>query len=161
MESRVRRTLAKLLSELWDEIEDGMKYGIPHIVGEINPSKEQPVDLSIAVFENARHSFVIRDEGVLFMYPAEESNPKRLFFEVWRLIEGKSKGEKGLEPGLKVRGPLEAFLQRKGFSVLWMNVRPAGETEQVEVWATKGGRRFSLVFQRTGTEYLLADVEEI
>jgi len=153
--------LAKLLSELQDEIEAGRNYGIPHIVGEINPSKEPPVNISVAVFENSKHSFVIRNGEILFVHPTEESNPKRLFFEVWRLIEGRSKGEKSLEPGLKIRGPLEAFLQRKGFNVLWMNVRPAGDMEQVEVWATKEGRRFSLIFQRTGTEYLLADMEEI
>lgn len=150
-----------MLSEVQGDIEDGLKYGIPHIVGEINPSEEPPVYISTAVFENARHSFVIRDNGILFMHPAEESNPKRLFFEVWRLIEGKSNGGKNIERGLRIRGPPEAFLQRKGFSVLWMNIRPAGETEQVEVWAAKDGRRYSFIFQKAGTEYLLADAEEI
>ncbi len=162
MESRIRRTLAKLLAELQDEIEEGMEYGVPHLVGEVHPSGEPQVFLSVALFDGKKYSFAIREEGeVLFMHPAEESNPRRLFFEVWRLIEGKPNGEKSLKPGLKIRAPLEAFLQRKGFSVLWMNVRSAGETEQVEVWATKEGRRFSLIFQRKGAEYLLTDATEI
>ncbi|WP_232462010.1 hypothetical protein [Thermococcus siculi] len=51
MESGIRRKLSQELVRIRGEIEDGMRYGIPHVVGEIvDGGGEAEVRLSVAVF---------------------------------------------------------------------------------------------------------------
>ncbi|QDA32009.1 hypothetical protein FH039_10895 [Thermococcus indicus] len=168
MNPRTRRELAQKLEMARDEIEEGFRYGVPHLVGEIRDARDSndgspSLTLSVVVFENARHSFVIREDGsTFFMYPAENSNHRRLFFNIWRFLEGKGHSESHFEPGMHIRGILRSAIQRAGFEVLWMNVRPAGRGEYIDVWATKDGARYSMLFEKISSgEYVLLEIEKV
>ncbi len=162
MESRIRRRLSQRLAEVKGDIEDGLRYGIPHVVGEIVEG-ESEVYLTVVVFERSRHSWVLREDGtVLFMHPAEDANPHRLFFDVWRLLDGRKGEKKDFGPGVRMKGILKNALQREGFEVLWMTVRPVGNVEYVEVWATKGKKRYNLLFQKIASgDYVLMEMEKV
>ena len=163
MESVIRRKLSQELTRVKEEIGDGINYGIPHVVGEILVGGDEPeVTLSVAVFENSRHSWVLREGGtILFMHPTEETNPHRLFFEIWSLLRGR-KRNRGFSPGVRVKGILRNALHREGFEVLWMNVRQVGDLEYVDVWARKGGDRYNMLFQKIASgDYVLIEMEKV
>ncbi|AEK73722.1 hypothetical protein GQS_09140 [Thermococcus sp. 4557] len=168
MNPRIRRELARKLELARDEIEDGLRYGVPHLVGEIRNAHDDnggspDLSLSVVVFESARHSFVIREDGsTFFMYPAENSNHRRLFFNLWRFLDGKNHSEGRFEPGMHIRGILRSAIQRAGFEVLWINVRPAGRGEYIDVWATKDGVRYNMLFEKIASgEYVLLEIEKV
>ncbi|NJE02245.1 hypothetical protein [Thermococcus sp. JdF3] len=167
MNPKIRRELARKLELVRDEIEDGFQYGVPHIVGEIRNAPDDDgypnLSLSVVVFENARYSFLLREDGrALFMYPAENSNPRRLFFNLWRFLDGKDHSGGRFEPGMHLRGILRSAIQRAGFEVLWMNVRPAGDGEYIDVWAVKDGVRYNMLFEKISSgEYVLLEIEKV
>ena len=162
MESGIRRKLSQELVRIRGEIEDGMRYGIPHVVGEIREGNDPEVSLSVAVFSDSRHSWVLREEdAILFIHPVEDSNPRRLFFELWRLLAGRRR-DKAFGPGSRVKGILKNALQREGFEVLWMNARAIEGIEYVEVWARKGETRYNLLFQKLASgDYALMEMEKV
>ncbi|WP_232462011.1 hypothetical protein [Thermococcus siculi] len=61
-----------------------------------------------------------------------------------------------------MKGILKNALQREGFDVLWITVRPVGELEYIEVWAAKGGNRYSMLFQKISSgDYVLMEMEKV
>jgi hypothetical protein len=162
MESRIRRKLAQELSRIEEELKEALEYGVPHVVGEIFMGNDPEITLSVAVFSDSKHSWVLRDEDtILFMHPAEDTNPKRLFFELWRLLTGRREG-KSFGPGVRVKGILKSALQKEGFDVLWMNARTVEGIEYVEVWARKGEERYNMLFQKlTSGDYVLVEMEKV
>ncbi|NJE04408.1 hypothetical protein [Thermococcus sp. MV11] len=160
MNTGTRRELARKLGLVEEEIAEGFKYGIPHIVGEI--LEDGSVFLSVVVFESARHSFLLREsDRVFFLYPAEERNRRRLFFKLWRFLDGREE-DGAFVPGKRIGGILKNALRREGFDVLWINVRPAGDGEYIDVWAVKDGTRYNLLFEKIAQgEYVLLEMEKV
>jgi hypothetical protein len=163
MESRIRRKLAQELSRIEEELKEALEYGVPHVVGEIFMGNDPEITLSVAVFSDSKHSWVLRDNGsILFMHPAEDASPHRLFFEIWRLLDGKKRENNDFGPGSRIRGILKASLQRKGFEILWMNVRAMESVEYIEVWAIKGEERYNMLFQKlTSGDYVLVEMKKV
>ncbi len=157
--SVIRKELFQRVSELAPLVEEGLKYGVPHLVGEINGDEEPKVDISIAVFENSHHRILLPDNGVLFfMFPADTPNPRRLFLELWMFLNGKSSGDT-LEPGSVIRGVLKNALEKRGFEVVWMTVNENSDMGYVGVLATKGGIRYRMTFEKRGGEFILLEKE--
>ncbi|ASJ05905.1 hypothetical protein A3L08_00420 [Thermococcus pacificus] len=72
--------------------------------------------------------------------------------EIWCLLGGREEKSGSIGPGTRVRKILKNFPQRKGFGILWMVVRQAGDLEYVEVWVIKGKTRYNLLFQKISPE---------
>ncbi|WP_040681510.1 hypothetical protein [Thermococcus zilligii] len=157
----VRKELFRKVNHLAREIEDGMNYGVPHLVGEIEAGDPPKVELSVAVFDGSYHRFILKDEGKLyFMLPVDSSNPGRVFMEVWTFLNGKTGGSV-LTPGTKIRGILSSELSRRGFETIWMNVYEKGGTGYVEVLAVKENARYRMTFEKAGDELILLEIEKI
>jgi len=157
--SVIRKELFQRISELSPLVKEGLEYGVPHLVGEITGGEEPKVDVSITVFENSYHRILLPDNGVLlFMFPADTPNPRRLFLELWMFLNGKSSGD-SLEPGSVIRGVLKNALEKRGFKVVWMTVNENPEGGYVGVLATKGGIRYRMTFEKRGGEFVLLEKE--
>jgi len=163
-EARVKKQLTRLLKELAPEIREGLKYGVPHLVGEISGRDgEIGVDIAVVIFEDAHHFLrLVCDGSLIFVFPAEDSHPYRLFMDLWRFLEGKFERKPVLEEGARIRGPIKLALQREGYEVLWMNVQMAGSNDVIQVWASKGGVRYNMTFEKIGeNEFVLLEKKRI
>lgn len=159
--SLVRQELFKRVNELVDEIREGMKYGIPHLVGEITGGDVPKVELNVAVFNGSNHKFILTDEkALLFMLPVDSPNPRRIFLDLWMFLNGKS-SESELEPGTRFRGVLKNALKRAGFEVIWMNVQEDNFGGYVDVLTVKEGERYRMTFEKKGDEFTLLEAEKI
>ena len=163
-EARVKKQLTRLLKELAPEIKEGLKYGVPHLVGEISGEDgEFRVELVVTVFEDAHHFLrLVCDGSLIFIFPAEDFHPYRLFMDLWRFLEGKFERKPVLEEGARIRGPIKLALQREGYEVLWMNVQMAGSSDVIQVWASRGGVRYNMTFEKIGeNEFVLLEKKRI
>ncbi|WP_232460847.1 hypothetical protein [Thermococcus gorgonarius] len=159
----VRKELFKKVTYLAREIEEGMNYGVPHLVGEIEAGELPQVELSVVVFNGSYHRFLLKDEDerkLYFMLPVDSSNPRRVFMEIWTFLNGKTDGSV-LIPGTKIRGILKSELSRRGFETIWMNVYEEGGIGYVEVLAVKENARYRMTFEKTGNEFTLLEIEKI
>jgi hypothetical protein len=157
--SVIRKELFQRIRDIVPLVEEGLKYGVPHLVGEITSGEEPKVDVSVTVFENSHHKILLPDSGVLlFMFPVDTPNPRRLFLELWMFLNGKSNGDT-LEPGSVIRGVLKNALEKRGFEVVWMTVNENAEGGYVGVLATKGGIRYRMTFEKRGGEFILLEKE--
>lgn len=163
-EIKLRKELFQRIKDLSGEIEEGLKYGVPHVVGEILPGGEKgfTLNLSVATFVDSSHRILLKDKGsVMFMMPVDDPNPRKAFLEVWDFLNGRFEG-KTLEPGATIRGVLKTALQRRGYRVIWMNVIESKGGGYVEVIASKSGVRYRMTFEKRKTdEFLLIDMERI
>jgi len=154
------KELFQRISSLEDEIKEGLKRGRVHIVGEI---MGESVEVEAVTFESEEHRLLLPlpDEGrVLFMYPVRTSNPRRIYLELWAFLRGKAAGP--LEVGSTVRGVLRKALEKRGYGVVWMNIRERGTSKTIEVLASKEGSRYRLVFEeRKPNEFLLVEKENV
>jgi hypothetical protein len=163
-ETNLKRRISRILRELSGEISDGLNYGIPHLVGEIRAGQDGPeIEISVVVFDGKSHAMrLIVGNELLFLYPAEDPHPYRLFLDFWRFLEGKGSEKKKLEKGNRVRGPIDETLRKHGYNVLWMNVQTTGNGEITQVWARRGGVRYNMTFKKVGkNEFLLVDVTTV
>jgi hypothetical protein len=159
-ETNLKRELSARLKELAPQIDEGLAYGIPHVVGEILQGEDLEVNLNIVVFERPHPLRLVSDGGLFFIYPAEDSHPYRLFLDLWRFLQGKE--VRSLKPGEKVRGSVEEALKKHGYTILWMNVQQSMEEELVQVWAKKGKLRYNMVFRKTeGDELVLLEMSRL
>ncbi|WP_048811392.1 hypothetical protein [Thermococcus gammatolerans] len=163
-EIKVRKELFQRIKSLVGEIEEGMRYGIPHLVGElVLESEDDPnLELTVTVFSESSHWILLRDgKSILFMMPVENSNPRTTFLELWTFLKGRSEGKR-LEPGVTIKGVLKNVLQRRGYNVVWMNVMGGENSGYVEVLASKGETRYRMTFEkRKADEFTLIDMERI
>ena len=163
-EVRLKKELTELLKRLAPQIEEGLKYGVPHIVGEIrNNNGQLEVNATVSIFESSHHFLRLTSSGeLLFIYPAEDPHPYRLLLDVWRFLEGKKPGSTVLEPGTVIKGDLKESLRKHGYEILWMNIQPTAEGEMVGVWARKGDVRYNLTFKKVGREeFLLVELSRV
>ncbi|WP_099212260.1 hypothetical protein [Thermococcus henrietii] len=155
-ESELRRLLAQRIAELWAEISEEARTGIPHLVGEISGGEELSVELNVAFFDDYRLERFLDDGVLFFVFPADEGSPRALFVSLWRFLQGKGV-PRLLLPGVRLEGPLGEALRKLGFDVLWMT----GDSI-VEVWAVKGKVRYEMVFERTGErEFTLVEKRRV
>jgi len=155
-ESELRRLLAQRIAELWAEISEGARTGIPHLVGEVSGGEGLNVELNVAFFEDYRLERFFDDGVLFFVFPADEGSPRALFVSLWRFLQGKGV-PRLLLPGIRLEGPLGEALRKLGFDVLWMT----GDSI-VEVWAVKGKVRYEMVFERTGErEFTLVEKRRV
>ena len=164
IETSLKRKISKMLRELSGEIEEGLNYGIPHLVGEIKAGNGEPeVEMVVSLFDSKTHFMrLILEKELLFIFPAEDPHPYRLFLDFWRFLEGKGSEKSKLEKGDRVRGPINEVLRRCGYSVLWMNVQMTGEGEVTQVWTKRGGIRYNMTFKKVGkNEFVLIDITKV
>ncbi|GAB6134579.1 hypothetical protein [Thermococcus prieurii] len=155
-EAELRRLLAQRIAELWAEISEEARTGIPHLVGEISGGEELSVELNVAFFDDYRLERFLDDGVLFFVFPADEGSPRALFVSLWRFLQGKGV-PRLLLPGVRLEGPLGEALRKLGFDVLWMT----GDSI-VEVWAVKGKVRYEMVFERTGErEFTLVEKRRV
>ncbi len=163
-EARLRKELFQRVKSLGGEIEEGLKYGTPHLVGEIAPDSGRGLrlDLVVTVFSGSSNKVLLKDgNSLLFMMPVEDPNPRKVFLELWAFLNGRSESKR-LEPGAVVRGILKSVLQRRGYSIIWMNVIGGENSGYVEVLASKGGARYRMTFEkRKADEFVLVDIERL
>ncbi|EEB74543.1 hypothetical protein [Thermococcus sp. AM4] len=162
-EIKIRKELFQRIKSLAGEIEDGLRYGIPHLVGEIVLESDDPsVELTVTVFSGSSHWILLREgNSVLFMMPVEGSNPRKAFLDLWAFLKGRGEGKR-LEPGVTIKGVLKTFLQRRGYNVIWMNVMGGENSGYVEVLASKGEARYRMTFEkRKADEFVLIDMERL
>ncbi|WP_297499295.1 hypothetical protein [Thermococcus sp.] len=163
-EVRLKKELTEVLKELSPQIEEALKYGVPHVVGEIrNNSGQLEVNATVSIFESSHHFLRLTSNGeLLFIYPAEDSHPYRLFLDIWRFLEGKKSGSAVLGPGSMIKGNLRENLRRHGYEILWMNVQPTSEGEMIGVWARKGEVRYNFTFKKAGKDkFLLVEFSRV
>jgi len=163
-ETKIKKRLSELLRGLSGEISEGLHYGIPHLVGEIRAENGEPVvNIEVVVFDGRTHELRLIDgRELIFVYPAEDPHPYRLFLDLWRFLNGKKREKKSLEKGDRVMGPIDDALRKRGYGVLWMNVQVTGNGEVTQVWATRGGIRYNLTFKKIGeNEFVLIDVTRV
>ena len=161
VEISLKKRISRMLRELSGEIEEGLNYGIPHLVGEIRTENGKPeVEMVVSLFDNKTHFMrLILEKELLFIFPAEDPHPYRLFLDFWRFLEGKGPEKSKLEKGDMVKGPIDEALRRCGYSVLWMNVQVTREGEVTQVWAKRGGIRYNMTFKKVGkNEFVVLDV---
>ena len=161
VEISLKKRISRMLRELSGEIEEGLNYGIPHLVGEIRAGNDGPeVEMVVSLFDGKTHSMrLILERELLFIFPAEDPHPYRLFLDFWRFLEGKGSEKSKLEKGDRVKGPIDEVLRRYGYNVLWMNVQMTGEGEVTQVWAKRGGIRYNMTFKKVGkNEFVVLDV---
>ncbi len=158
--SNLRKNLFEAIREIRRDIIEGSNYGVPHVFGEIlNGTK---VSLTVSVLENERLRMIMNsdNDGLIFVYPADDTDEARLFMDLWRFLRGKER-DVVMKVGARIRGNLEEFLRRKGFEILWMNKRD--ETSgYVQAWITRGSIRYSTIFRRVGEdEFVLLEMKRV
>jgi len=152
MEPKLRRELFKAIKSIQGSITEGASYGVPHIFGEI---REDKVDVTVTIIENGWLRMMIPSDGegtLRFVYPADEVDVAGLFMDLWRFLNGKSR-DRGdiLKPGARIKGSLEDFVKRKGFTVLWINRRDE-LSGYVQMWIKKGPVRYSVLLRKSGED---------
>lgn len=163
-EVKLRKLLFQRIRDLSDEIEEGLAYGTPHLVGEISRDSNGDVnlDLRIVHFADASHRILLQeDNSVLFMLPINESNARKVFLELWSFLKGRPQGN-DLGPGTSIKGVLKTALRRRGFEVIWMSVIGGDSRGYVEVIASKAEKRYRMVFERKSPdEFVLMEMEKM
>ncbi|AJC71992.1 hypothetical protein X802_07355 [Thermococcus guaymasensis DSM 11113] len=163
-EVKIKKEIFQRVKSLREEVEEGLKYGIPHLVGELVPDSEKGprLDLVVTVFSDSSNQILLRDgNSILFMMPVDDSNPRKIFLELWAFLSGRTESKK-LEPGTVVRGILKSVLQRSGYNVIWMNVIGGENSGYVEVLVSKGEARYRMTFEkRKADEFVLVDMERL
>ncbi len=156
-EQKLRKELFEAIKELKGQIEEGMKYGVPHIFGEIHDDR---VELVVSVVDGELMENVIsREDGLVFICPAEDTDVARLFMNVWDLIKGRSRN--AVRPGRKIKGNVKRFMERNGFTILWMNRRDELSGE-IQMWVKRGNIRYSIVLRRSGeNEFVVEEMRRI
>ncbi|WP_297068604.1 hypothetical protein [Thermococcus sp.] len=160
--SNIRKELFRSINNATGEIREGLRYGIPHLAGEISiEGKEPRVEVVVTVFENTRHSLLITDGGtVRFLFPSEDDNPHRLFMKLWMFLNGKSEGNY-IRPGRIIKEPLYEALRKRRFEVIWTSSRGAAGNEYTEVIAVRDGVRYNMLFEMLeDNTFRVIDVKE-
>ncbi|NJE76285.1 hypothetical protein [Thermococcus sp. ES12] len=157
---KVHKELIKFLEDSVPEVRKDMKYGIPHVVGEITFSEEEPaVNLSLVTFNGSRHPLAFEDgDSIKFMYPLEDLNPYMVFLEIMSFLE-KTFGGSRFRVLLRT-SPVE-FLRDMGFEILWANEYILNGSEFVQIWAIFGGTKYNVLFEKRGKWFVLRDIKRI
>ncbi len=159
----IRKELFHRIKRAEDEIKEGMRYGVPHLVGEISTEGDDPkVDIAVVVFKDARHRFLITDsESVKFLFPLEDDSPHRIFMKLWMFLNGKPENN-CIKPGITIKGPLYEALRRKRFDVVWTSPQGNDGAGYVQVIVVRDGVRYNMLFEALGDNiFKVADVKEI
>ncbi|NJE09433.1 hypothetical protein [Thermococcus sp. MAR1] len=156
----VHKELLKFLKDSVPEILEGLRYGVPHVVGEIGFSEDSPhVELSLITFNGSRRPLAFNDgDSAKFMYPVEDTNPYMAFLEIMSFFE-KTFDDSRFRVVLRT-SPTE-FLKSIGLEILWTNEYLLDGTEFVQVWAVSGGVKYNILFERGGRGYFLRDIKRI
>ena len=157
---KVHKELLEFLEDSVSEIHKEMRYGVPHVVGEIRFSGDEPhVELSLIIFNGSRHPMAFRDgDSVKFMYPVEDTNPYVAFLEIMNFFE-RTFGDSRFRLVLRA-SPVE-FLGGIGLEVLWTNEYLIDGAEFVQVWAVSGTARYNVLFEKRGKGFVLRDIKRI
>ncbi len=158
---KVHKELIESFERSLPEIVEGMKYGIPHIVGEITLNGSDPeVRVSVVTFERGKHPLVLREgDSIGFMYPVEDRNPYLTFLELMTFFEKKCVD--GASFKVLTRKDPGEFLRALGAEVIWRGEYPLDGKEFVQVWAVSGNFRYNFLFEKTPKGFLLKDMKRI
>ncbi|ASJ13100.1 hypothetical protein [Thermococcus thioreducens] len=157
---KVHKELLKFLKDSVPEIHEGIRYGVPHVVGEIHFSEDSPhVELSLITFNGSRHPLAFNDgDSVKFMYPVEDTNPYMAFLEIMSFFE-KTFDDSRFRVVLRT-SPTE-FLKSIGLEILWTNEYLLDGTEFVQVWAVSGTTRYNILFEKREKGFVLRDIKMV
>lgn len=157
---KIDKDLLRFLEDAVPRTYEDTRYGVPHLVGEIELSNDDPrVDLSTVIFNGSRYPLAFLDEGFFkFMYPIEDANPYVVFLEVMNFFE-KTLGDSSFRVVLRT-SPLE-FLRGIGLEVLWTSEYMMGGSEFVQVWAVSETSRYNLLFEKRGDSFLFRDIKKV
>ncbi len=158
---KIHKAIIEALEGSIGEIVEGMRYGIPHVVGEVRLDENPPrVDVSVITFNGSRHTLLLREgERIEFLYPAEDGNPYVIFLELLLFFERNCPDASRFRVLLK-RSPAE-FLSDIGLELLWKSEYSFGGREYLQVWAVSEGARYNFLFEKTEEGFLLKDVKRI
>ncbi|WP_297438533.1 hypothetical protein [Thermococcus sp.] len=160
--SNIRKELFRRIKRVAKEAEDGMRYGVPHLVGEVSLEGNDPkVEVVVAVFEDTRHRFMIVEGGsVKFLFPVDSESPRRTFMELWMFLNGKSEDSR-IRPGNTIKGPLYEVLRKKRFEIVWMSSQGSESTGYAQIVAIRDGVRYNMLFEVLGDNlFRVVDVKE-